>query len=145
MNGKRLWSASTRVQGEEGVVEEGLAVDGRRIGKRRKKKKGKSSSSLQSNQQQQQVPGDTPFTPESVGGSSGVDTPVSGSGNEDEWEENAVGGAESSGADDDGGDMMGEEEESSIFGQTAGASNATWVECDRCKKVRDACVMCNLV
>ena len=54
-----------------------MAVDGRRIGKRRKKKKGKSS----------------------LQGSSGVDTPVSGSGNEDEWEENTVGGAESSGAD----------------------------------------------
>ena len=29
-----------------------------------------------------------------------------------------------------------EEEEISIFGQTTGSSNATWVECDRCKKVR---------
>jgi len=27
-------------------------------------------------------------------------------------------------------------EESSIFGQTTGSSNATWVECDRCKKWR---------
>jgi len=27
-------------------------------------------------------------------------------------------------------------EESSIFGQTAGSSNATWVECDKCKKWR---------
>lgn len=26
--------------------------------------------------------------------------------------------------------------ETSIFGQTAGQSNATWVECDKCKKVR---------
>ena len=73
-------------------------MDGRRIGKRRKKKKGKLSLQSQS-QQQQQLPGGASFTPESVGGSSGVDTPVSGSGNEDEWEENTVGGAESSGAD----------------------------------------------
>ena len=27
-------------------------------------------------------------------------------------------------------------DESSIFGQTTGSSNATWVECDKCKKVR---------
>jgi hypothetical protein len=26
-------------------------------------------------------------------------------------------------------------DESSIFGQTTGSSNATWVECDKCKKV----------
>ena len=26
-------------------------------------------------------------------------------------------------------------EESSIFGQTTGSSNATWVECDKCQKV----------
>ena len=39
-------------------------------------------------------------------------------------------------ADDDGDDdyQVGEDE-SSIFGQTTGASNATWVECDKCKKV----------
>ena len=30
-----------------------------------------------------------------------------------------------------------ERDEGSIFGQTAGSSNATWVECDKCKKVRD--------
>jgi hypothetical protein len=29
-----------------------------------------------------------------------------------------------------------ERDEGSIFGQTAGNSNATWVECDKCKKVR---------
>lgn len=28
-----------------------------------------------------------------------------------------------------------EVEETSIFGQTAGSANATWVECDKCKKV----------
>ena len=28
-----------------------------------------------------------------------------------------------------------ERDEGSIFGQTTGASNATWVECDKCKKV----------
>ena len=37
-------------------------------------------------------------------------------------------------ADDLGEDMMGADE-ISIFGQTTGSSNATWVECDRCKKV----------
>jgi hypothetical protein len=29
-------------------------------------------------------------------------------------------------------------DEGSIFGQTTGASNATWVECDKCKKVRSS-------
>jgi hypothetical protein len=29
-----------------------------------------------------------------------------------------------------------ERDEGSIFGQTTGSSNATWVECDKCKKVR---------
>lgn len=38
-------------------------------------------------------------------------------------------------ADDLGEEMMGADE-ISIFGQTTGSSNATWVECDRCKKVR---------
>lgn len=32
-------------------------------------------------------------------------------------------------------DVM-DRDEGSIFGQTQGASNATWVECDKCKKVR---------
>ena len=31
-----------------------------------------------------------------------------------------------------------ERDEGSIFGQTTGSSNATWVECDKCKKVRKA-------
>jgi hypothetical protein len=35
-----------------------------------------------------------------------------------------------------GDDIIGADE-SSIFGQTTGSSNATWVECDKCKKVRD--------
>ena len=35
-------------------------------------------------------------------------------------------------------DVM-DRDEGSIFGQTQGASNATWVECDKCKKVRQAC------
>ena len=38
------------------------------------------------------------------------------------------------GGDDD--DLMDEFEEASIFGATAGCSNATWVECDKCKKWR---------
>ena len=42
-------------------------------------------------------------------------------------------GEEYCGDDNDG---LGEEEETSIFGATQGAKNATWVECDRCKKVR---------
>ena len=32
-------------------------------------------------------------------------------------------------------DEVVERDEGSIFGQTTGASNATWVECDKCKKV----------
>jgi hypothetical protein len=43
----------------------------------------------------------------------------------------AVGGL---GGEDD--DLMDEFEEASIFGATAGSSNATWVECDKCKKWR---------
>ena len=38
-------------------------------------------------------------------------------------------------------------EETSIFGQTAGSSNSTWVECDKCKKVRSfkrLCVLCSM-
>ena len=38
------------------------------------------------------------------------------------------------GGDDD--ELMDEFEEASIFGATAGSSNATWVECDKCKKWR---------
>jgi hypothetical protein len=30
-----------------------------------------------------------------------------------------------------------ERDEGSIFGQTTGSSNSTWVECDKCKKVRE--------
>lgn len=33
-----------------------------------------------------------------------------------------------------------EGEETSIFGQTTGSANATWVECDKCKKVIFLCV-----
>jgi hypothetical protein len=33
-------------------------------------------------------------------------------------------------------DDVAERDEGSIFGQTTGASNATWVECDKCKKWR---------
>jgi hypothetical protein len=35
-----------------------------------------------------------------------------------------------------GGNEDNERDEGSIFGQTTGASNSTWVECDKCKKVR---------
>jgi hypothetical protein len=38
------------------------------------------------------------------------------------------------GAPDKGAEM--ERDEGSIFGQTTGASNSTWVECDKCKKWR---------
>ncbi len=34
------------------------------------------------------------------------------------------------------GDNDFERDEGSIFGQTTGSSNSTWVECDKCKKVR---------
>jgi len=39
------------------------------------------------------------------------------------------------GTDEQGDEVMGIDE-SSIFGQTTGSSNATWVECDKCKKWR---------
>jgi hypothetical protein len=37
-------------------------------------------------------------------------------------------------------DISHEGEETSIFGQTTGSANATWVECDKCKKVFFSCV-----
>ena len=37
--------------------------------------------------------------------------------------------------DDDGVEEQEDEEESSMFGQSSGSNNATWVECDKCKKV----------
>ena len=127
-------STNNNVGGGEEEEEEDLAVDGRRIGKRRKKKKkgGKVVGAASFSGQLSDVPNDS--------GTGGVDTPMSGSGNDDggggDWED---------GKDDSGGggtaakdaneDFIPEEEEISIFGQTAGASNATWVECDRCKKV----------
>jgi hypothetical protein len=40
--------------------------------------------------------------------------------------------------EEQGDDVMGIDE-SSIFGQTTGSSNATWVECDKCKKVSMNC------
>mmetsp|Transcript_3972 Transcript_3972/g.6265 ORF Transcript_3972/g.6265 Transcript_3972/m.6265 type:complete len:296 (-) Transcript_3972:287-1174(-) len=97
----------------------------------------------QQQQQQQQhstVGNAVPLTPDARRDSNGTDTNMSSSANEEEWEENAVVGntmESSSGASDEhAADVIGEDEESSIFGQTAGASNATWVECDRCKKWR---------
>ncbi len=45
-----------------------------------------------------------------------------------------AGKAKSLGFAERGADM--ERDEGSIFGQTTGASNATWVECDKCKKWR---------
>ena len=121
--------------GGEEEEEEDLAVDGRRIGKRRKKKKkggkvGAAASSFSG--QLSDVPNES--------GTGGVDTPMSGSGNDDggggDWEDgkdDSCGGAAA--AKDANEDFIPEKEEISIFGQTAGASNATWVECDRCKKV----------
>jgi hypothetical protein len=47
--------------------------------------------------------------------------------------EEEVARSETSGDGDD--EMLLERDEGSIFGQTTGASNATWVECDKCKKV----------
>jgi hypothetical protein len=43
---------------------------------------------------------------------------------------NVIGGAPSSGDTNEF-----ERDEGSIFGQTTGSSNSTWVECDKCKKV----------
>ena len=92
-------------------------MNGRRIGKRRKKKKNRRGG------------GGNAFmnTPDvgQVGGSGGMDDDDAAGGG---------GGVDSSAIDEDS--LMGDDAEISIFGQTAGASNATWVECDRCKKVR---------
>ena len=57
-----------------------------------------------------------------------------------------LGGSAKSSDNDLSGDVSGgghgdshefERDEGSIFGQTTGSSNSTWVECDKCKKVRD--------
>eukprot|EP00986_Skeletonema_menzelii_P003349 scaffold1019_cov146-Skeletonema_menzelii.AAC.7 len=98
--------------------EEELDVNGRRIGKRRKKKK-----------QNRRGGGGNAFmnTPDAGIGGQGV-----GSGGMDD-DGGAGGGIDSSAFDDD---SLAEDAEISIFGQTAGSSNATWVECDRCKKWR---------
>ena len=137
--GKRSRSLSPHPPGEDGIPGEEFASDGRRIGKRRKKKKGKSSRRASDDSAVSQGGGGGGSAYATSEGSGGVDTPMSGLGNEDDWEENVVDDASNNGgAGEDGpdGEHVGEEEESSIFGQTAGASNATWVECDRCKKVR---------
>jgi len=129
--------------GGDMMPEEDLAADGRKIGKRRKKKKrGKSSSSTQ---QPEYASGSAA----EGGTSSGVD--ASGSGNDDDvWEDDnyysaavdSTSNGGGGGANDYDNDADAEEEEISIFGQTAGASNATWVECDRCKKVTSLSTMC---
>ena len=46
------------------------------------------------------------------------------------------GGGNVMGGNTVGGDNEFERDEGSIFGQTTGSSNSTWVECDKCKKVR---------
>ena len=126
---------------EEGFSEE-KSADERRSEKHRKKKRAKPST-LQLQLQQQQH-GDASPVPKTQGGGvdSSGDTLMSGPG-EDEWEEDAAAGEDScterssgaTSAEDHDGEYRGKEE-SSIFGETTGASNATWVECDRCKKVR---------
>ncbi|KAK1736934.1 cobyrinate a,c-diamide synthase [Skeletonema marinoi] len=100
--------------------DEELDVNGRRIGKRRKKKK-----------QNRRGGGGNAFmsTPDASIGGQGV-----GSGGMDDDDGVGGGGVDSSGFDEDS--LMAEDAEISIFGQTAGSSNATWVECDRCKKWR---------
>ena len=114
----RSISPHPSVEGDDG---EEYAIDGRRIGKRRKKKKKKKVD--------KQI--------EDSG--SAVDTPMS-QGSEGDEEEN-VGVESSGGGGNDEEEHVGVEEETSIFGQTAGAANATWVECDRCKKV-SYCILC---
>lgn len=95
----------------EVVVEEGEELDrmGRRIGKRKKKGKRGKHQSAHLGEVAMSEAGDDDFDEAEQGGTSG--------------------------SDDNADPRFGEEEESSIFGQTAGSSNATWVECDRCKKV----------
>lgn len=123
---KHSRSMSPMRNGVDGIPDEDLAIDGRRIGKRRKKKKKKGAvATAAAAAGQQQI--DAPME------SSGADdTPMTDkSGNDDEWEENNNAGGENNGEDVE---FVAQEEES-IFGQTQGSSNATWVECDRCKKV----------
>ena len=132
---------------EEGFasgVDGDFASDGRRIGKRRKKKK-RGKTGLNTNGAAM-TDHHAPAEP-----SDDDDAHVPGSGNEDDdWEDGdgyvatamtttsdpSMGAGRAGSANNVIDDAnMGEEEEISIFGQTAGAINATWVECDRCKKV----------
>lgn len=109
--GKNDSSSNNGVIANNGVMydDEGeeLASDGKRIGKRKKKKRrGVKRGS------------------EEVSESGEEAGSVYGGENADH--------RDSSGKEEE----VFQEEETSIFGQTAGSSNATWVECDRCKKVR---------
>jgi len=97
--------------------EEELDVNGRRIGKRRKKKKNRRGGG-----------GNAFMNTPDVGQNGGI------GGMDDDDAAGGGGGVDSSAIDEDS--LMGDDAEISIFGQTTGASNATWVECDRCKKVR---------
>lgn len=101
----------------ENNEEDELDVNGRRIGKRRKKKKNRRGGEGNAFM-------NTPDVSQ-IGSSGGMDDDDAAGGG---------GGVDSSAIDEDS--LMGDDAEISIFGQTTGASNATWVECDRCKKVR---------
>jgi hypothetical protein len=57
-------------------------------------------------------------------------------GSDDSGLSSGIGGTGSSGNDEY------ERDEGSIFGQTTGSSNSTWVECDKCKKVRNNTTSC---
>jgi hypothetical protein len=108
-------SLTTAAPSVHGYDEEGeeLASDGKRIGKRKKKKRRGGVMKRGSSDE---------ITDSGEDGSSygDITTP------------NNAGGGENPDAEEE----LLEEEESSIFGQTVGSGNATWVECDRCKKVR---------
>ena len=66
--------------------------------------------------------------------------------NNDESPIAETGASAGAGAAFDGLEELGEgvtgADESSIFGQTTGSSNATWVECDKCKKVSELFWLC---
>ena len=147
-NKKRSMSIDAHPYGEGGMEDDQeRAIYGRRIGKRRKKKKKRVGEKATND-------GAFSATQESfgsveVGGGEDAYTP-SALATEDENEENAAAAAAASAVESSVGDVdmteegiedpdrefVPAEEESSIFGQTAGSSNATWVECDRCKKWR---------
>ena len=113
---KHLWMGRLNSSGGGNVVspkaggDDGDDDNDNRRGGRKKKKKNKNPKDKDAIMETDEEPVQTSRTPDAI-----ANTDVTAPDAADDYD------------DRDGG---------SIFGQTAGASNATWVECDKCKKWR---------